>query len=130
VRVTGFNHAALNVHAGLEETIEFYTGTLGLAMRERTPMAARVKGAWFQVGEHAQIHVADEVWTGTPRSPIGPHLSLWVDDIVAARHELEAKVIELFVIGDGESQVIWFCDPTGNTLELQQDPTNRERTSS
>ncbi len=123
MKVTGFNHAALNVSSKLDETIEFYTTTLGLAQQERNQMASRVKGGWFQVTSDAQIHVADEVWDGGPRSPIGPHLSLWVDDIVEARAELESQNVKVVAIGEGVSQVFWFSDPAGNTLELQQDPS-------
>jgi catechol 2,3-dioxygenase-like lactoylglutathione lyase family enzyme len=121
MKVTGFNHAALNVSEHLGETLEFYTGVLGLRQVERNPMASRVKGAWFDVA-NAQIHVADEMWDGRARSPIGPHLSLWVDDIIAARAELELLDIQVFGLGEASAQVIWFSDPAGNTIELQQDP--------
>jgi catechol 2,3-dioxygenase-like lactoylglutathione lyase family enzyme len=128
MKVTGFNHAALNVHAKLDETIAFYTGLLGMGQLERNPMAARVKGAWFD-GSNAHIHVADEEWNGKPRSPIGPHVSLWVDDIIAARAELEAAGVKLFVIGEDLLQVIWFSDPAGNTLEIQHDSRNNAEVS-
>jgi catechol 2,3-dioxygenase-like lactoylglutathione lyase family enzyme len=120
MNITGFNHAAFNVESKLAESVDFYANTLGLRRLERSAMASRVKGAWFQVGDHAQLHVADETWDGSPRNPIGPHVSFYVDDIVEARSELEEKGLTVFVLGEGVSQVMWFSDPAGNTVELQQ----------
>jgi catechol 2,3-dioxygenase-like lactoylglutathione lyase family enzyme len=120
MRVTGFNHAAFNVHGKLEETIKFYVDVLQLPQEQRNALATRVAGAWFQVDERTQIHVADEIWAGERRSPIGPHVSLWVEDIVSARLELESLGVKVLAIGSGVEQVIWFSDPAGNTIELQQ----------
>jgi catechol 2,3-dioxygenase-like lactoylglutathione lyase family enzyme len=121
MKVTGFNHAALNVSGKLDETLSFYTGVLGMPQLQRNAMASRVKGAWFDAS-NTQIHIADEVWDGRPRSPIGPHLSLWVEDIIASRAELESLDVMVFALGEQRAQVIWFSDPAGNTIEIQQDP--------
>jgi catechol 2,3-dioxygenase-like lactoylglutathione lyase family enzyme len=123
MKVVGFNHAAVNVESKLDDVVAFYTNTLGLVQHERSAMASRVKGAWFVVGDNAQLHVADERWDGSPRNPIGPHISLYVDDIVEARRELDAQGLAVFALGEGISQVMWLSDPAGNTIELQQSPT-------
>jgi catechol 2,3-dioxygenase-like lactoylglutathione lyase family enzyme len=113
MKVTGFNHAAFNVDGKLADTVAFYTTTLGLVERERNAMASLVKGAWFQIDEHTQIHVADEPWSGEHRSPIGPHLSLWVDNIISAHSELQALGLKTFSLGSGSAQVVWLSDPGG-----------------
>jgi catechol 2,3-dioxygenase-like lactoylglutathione lyase family enzyme len=121
MNVTGFNHAAVNVEGRLAECEEFYGTVLGLVQQERALLAQRVKGAWFQIGS-TQIHMADELCDGRPRNPIGPHISLWVDDIAAAVAELKTQGIAVFAIGEGVTQVVWCADPAGNTIELQQEP--------
>jgi hypothetical protein len=45
---------------------------------------------------------------------------------VSARSELEAIDVKIFSLGSGDAQVVWFSDPAGNTIELQQDPTLSE----
>ncbi|HBM89467.1 MAG TPA: hypothetical protein DD437_13040 [Rhodobiaceae bacterium] len=56
--------------------------------------------------------------------PNNTHLSLFVDDIDAAVAEVKGKTDDHLHFGEGSNQIIWFKDPAGNTLELQQDPAS------
>jgi len=56
--------------------------------------------------------------------PNNTHLSLFVDDIAAAVAEVKGKTDDHQHFGEGSNQIIWFKDPAGNTLELQQDPAS------
>jgi hypothetical protein len=36
--------------------------------------------------------------------------------------ELSERGIEMRVLGQGRTRIVWVADPAGNTVELQQDP--------
>jgi hypothetical protein len=36
--------------------------------------------------------------------------------------ELAARGIEMRVLGEGRQRIVWVADPSGNTVEFQQDP--------
>ena len=65
-------------------------------------------------------------WTPTPATagirPTGPHVCFAVDDLDAAIAELEAGGIPYLRGAQGPVVQIWFADPAGNTVEIQQDP--------
>lgn len=43
----------------------------------------------------------------------------------AGKHdEVKEMTDDHLHFGEGTNQIIWFKDPAGNTLELQQDPTS------
>ena len=43
-------------------------------------------------------------------------------DLDQAVSELAAHGIEMRVLGEGRSRIVWISDPAGNTVEFQQDP--------
>ena len=77
-------------------------------------------GRWFGVAE-SQVHLVDAPHDSSGIDPTGPHFCLGVDDIAAAAAELKAHEIP-WVESDAQGvRQIWFCDPAGNTIELQED---------
>ena len=54
--------------------------------------------------------------------PNNTHLSLFVEDIATAVDEVKNLTDEFVHFGEGSGQIIWFKDPAGNTIELQQQP--------
>jgi catechol 2,3-dioxygenase-like lactoylglutathione lyase family enzyme len=135
VKVTRILHASVNVSGALYETSRFYADLLGLAGADR-PEIPGVDGRWFTAGQ-GQVHLVDAPMAGQGIDPTGPHFCLGVEDMDAALAELEERGIPFFRatqpgVGSGsggpdgtgeptEVVQVWFTDPSGNTVELQQD---------
>jgi catechol 2,3-dioxygenase-like lactoylglutathione lyase family enzyme len=123
MKVTRVHHVSVNCHdASLDDMVAFYSDRLGLDAAPR-PDIPGVPGHWKRVGD-VEVHLVGAPPRGTPIDSTGNHYCLAVDDLDAAITELDAKGIEYRRGIQGESNVqIWFNDPAGNTIELQQDPT-------
>ena len=121
MKVTRFNHAALNVQGKIAPVREFYLDFLGIPTADRGEMAQLIEGEWLQLGE-AQIHIIDSPYAGEALNPVGPHISLYVDDLEGGVRELEARGLEMVTLGEGADRIVWVTDPAGNTVEFQQDP--------
>ena len=127
MKVTRFNHAAVNIHGKLEEAHAFYTQVLGLpevpvALPGRAPFAkGQVPAFWLEL-EGCQLHAIGTPLRGEARDPAGFHTSWFVADLDEAVAELSARGIEMRVLGQGRTRIVWVADPAGNTVELQQDP--------
>jgi catechol 2,3-dioxygenase-like lactoylglutathione lyase family enzyme len=119
VRVTRILHHSVNVQGRLGDASSFYLSVLGLPGEAR-PDIPGVDGRWFAAGD-AQIHLVDAPPGPGPVQPTGPHVCLAVEDLEAAAAELEAMGIDLIRGRQGDVLQIWFVDPAGNTIELQQD---------
>jgi catechol 2,3-dioxygenase-like lactoylglutathione lyase family enzyme len=126
VKVTRILHASVNVAGFLEETSAFYAEVLGMASAAR-PDIPGVGGRWLTAGD-GQVHLVDAPMAGTGIDPTGPHFCLAVDDIAAAMTELDARKVPYVRASQpagpewrDEVVQIWFTDPAGNTIELQQD---------
>lgn len=127
MKITRFNHAAVNVHGVVDEARAFYLDLLGLPevpiqLPGRPPLAkGSVPAFWIELGG-AQLHAIGAPRAGEPREPTGPHVSWYVEDLEQAVRELAARRIEMRVLGEGRQRIVWVSDPAGNTVELQQDP--------
>ena len=129
MKVTRILHASVNVSGQLEENGRFYAEVLGMAPDPR-PEVPGVGGLWFAAGG-GQVHLVEAPMAGIGIDPTGPHFCLGVDDLEAAVAELAERGIPCVRasqtavdgVGDGDGQVkqVWFCDPAGNTIELQQE---------
>ena len=120
MKITRVNHAAMNVASGLDEMRRFYTEFLGIPTvpRQIPPeMAARVPGFWMQLGD-TQVHVIQAPLQGVAREPVGPHIAFYVENLEQAVATLRAEGIAF----DRFDRFVFFADPAGHTLELQQDP--------
>lgn len=122
MKITGFNHIGLNAVDKHDETFNFYTEFLGLKDIERSGAATMVNGFWAGT-ERPLVHVITDKAEGSMAMPNNTHLSLYVDNIDEAVAEVKGYTEELLHVGKGASQIIWFKDPAGNTVELQQEPS-------
>ena len=118
--VTRTLHHSLNVQGHLADTTSFYAGLLGLGS-DRRPDIPGVDGHWFAAGG-VQLHLVDADPGTTGIRPTGPHVCFAVTDLGAAVAELEALGIPYERALQGDVVQIWFADPAGNTVEIQQDP--------
>jgi catechol 2,3-dioxygenase-like lactoylglutathione lyase family enzyme len=120
VKVTRILHHSVNVQGGLDAATAFYR-QFSLPDADR-PTIPGVEGHWFTVGG-AQVHLVDAP-TGPPPDiqPTGPHVCFGVEDLDAAVAELEGSGTPYLRALQGDVVQIWIVDPSGNTVELQQDP--------
>jgi catechol 2,3-dioxygenase-like lactoylglutathione lyase family enzyme len=121
MRITRLNHVGINATGHEQAVREFYLSFLGMHDMERNAVAARVKGFWAGT-DWPIVHVVTEPAEGGPAMALGPHLSLFVDNIDEAIREVQARTTEVLLTGEGPTRIVWFRDPAGNTVELQQDP--------
>ena len=120
VKVTRTLHHSFNVEGSLEATVAFYAGLLELESDAR-PDIPGIGGHWFAT-DNAQLHLVDADAGGQDIRPTGPHVCFAVTDLGAAIAELEATAVPYSRGAQGETVQIWFNDPSGNTVEIQQDP--------
>ncbi len=121
MKVTRILHASINVEGRLDATGAFYRERLELPVAAR-PEIPGVGGHWFRVGD-AQLHLVDAPNRGAPAiDPTGPHLCVGVEDLDAAIRELEDAGIAYERGRQGDVVQVWVVDPSGFTVELQQDP--------
>lgn len=117
--VTGVDFLSLPT-ADLDRATAFYSGVLGL---ERSSVWQRpgeeALGAEFEAGDTTiAIIVADRL--GIPVEPNRVPLALHVEDVEAARADLEAQGVVFFAdtIDSGVCHMANFADPDGNALML------------
>ncbi len=96
-----------------ERTRTFYVETLGLRPDEKARFEFWAGDTCFGIWEPASF--------GMEFAPQkNAHPALHVDDVEAAREELEAKGVEFFgdVLDTGVCHMAFFTDPDGNDLML------------
>ena len=119
VNVTRTLHHSVNVEGRLDACVDFYRALLHLPSEPR-PEIPGVGGHWFAAGD-VQLHLVDaDAGTGVIQ-PTGPHVCFAVDDLDGAIAELERDGIPYVRGAQGPVVQIWFVDPAGNTVEIQQD---------
>jgi predicted enzyme related to lactoylglutathione lyase len=114
--VTGVDFVSVPTR-DLERAAEFYGETLGL--RRSVYMPER-NFAEFETGTVTlNVHNPEKMGIGEFR-PTASHLSLHVEDVPAARAELEARGVEFHgdVLDTGVCHMAIFNDPDGNALML------------
>lgn len=121
MKVTGFNHIGLNAAGKHQQTQDFYRDVLGMREFPRSGAATLVNGFWSGV-EETFVHVISDPAEGPMALPNNTHLSLYVEDIQVAVDEVKALTDQFVHFGEGSGQIVWFKDPAGNTIELQQQP--------
>ena len=112
VKVNGLNHVGLRV-SDAKRTKEFFARVLGLPTMERPNFP--FDGAWYGVGQN-MIHVIESRESGRKIDPAGPHIALDVDDLDAARAELDKLGIEYL---DGSA--------AGAVVDLQRDADSQPK---
>ena len=119
MNVTRTLHHSVNVEGRLDECVAFYHRLLNLPDDAR-PEIPGVGGHWFGAGD-VQLHLVDADAGAGPIQPTGPHVCFAVDDLDGAIAELERDGIPYERGAQGPVVQIWFVDPAGNTIEIQQD---------
>ena len=127
MKITRFNHAAVNIHGKVDEAREFYIELLGLPevpiqLPGRPPIPkGAIQAFWMELGG-CQVHVIGAPAKGELREPTGPHVSWYVADLDQAVGELDRARHRDARARRGARAIVWVADPAGNTVEFQQDP--------
>ena len=115
MKVEGADFAAIFV-TDYPRAVEFYRGILGL---EQSQEYGRIPGGEFETG-NLTLQILDSAAVGREFAPNGSPIALRVDDVEAARAELEAQGVEFLgeTIDSGVCHMAHFKDPDGNVLIL------------
>jgi predicted enzyme related to lactoylglutathione lyase len=115
MKVTGVDFATVFVD-DYPAAAEFYGEVLGL---ERSVEYGKVPAGEFETGT-LTLQVMDANAIGRPFKASGHPIALHVDDVAAARSELEAEGVEFLAetIDSGVCHMALFSDPAGNVLML------------
>lgn len=134
IQVTALMHAGLRVGRSDDDIAKakaFYQDMLGLETDANRPEIPGIPGFWSNVdagGRNQQVHImgaegASPVARSAKQDPTRAHLAFAVADTDAALAELDRRGIEYWVyeslVGRASNQ-IFFEDPFGNMIELQQ----------
>ena len=130
INITRINHSAIASRNKLAEMKHFYEDVLGVTTVKRDipeKLDKLIPGFWMQF-PNGRVHVvgwdagAERVvmkeLAGKKGDPMGPHTAFFVEDIEATEKHLGDNNIEYFRM----EGFIFSSDPTGNTVEFQQDP--------
>ncbi|MBS1869425.1 MAG: VOC family protein [Actinobacteria bacterium] len=99
-----------------ERAAAFYGDTLGLACSARY---GRVPGGEFETGS-LTLQIIESAAIGREFAPLGGAIALHVDDVAAARAELEGRGVTFSAdtLDSGVCHMAFFSDPDGNALIL------------
>ncbi|MBM4258820.1 MAG: glyoxalase [Deltaproteobacteria bacterium] len=134
IKVVELHHHGIRIGTSqedVEKARNFYTDVLGLHTDSHRPNIPTIPGFWMYVGQGertTQIHLMG----ATGKSPMArsekedptlPHVALAVEDIQAAKKELEDRGLWHWqirgLVGPNSDQ-IFVQDPFGNVIELHQ----------
>ena len=113
--VTGVDFVTLAA-GNFDAAVEFYGTVLGLPCSARY---GRVHGAEFETG-NLTIQLFDFASVGRENKPSQNPVALHVDDVEAARAQLESRGVVFLgdTIDSGVCHMAIFNDPNGNTLMI------------
>jgi predicted enzyme related to lactoylglutathione lyase len=108
----------------LAAAVEFYGTTLGIPMSVHRPER---NFAEFETG-NLTLNVLNAEKMGLEHHPVGNPVALHVDDVAAARAELEGKGVSFQgdIFDTGVCHMAFFADPDGNALMLHHRYKPRE----
>ena len=114
--VTGVDFVSVPTQ-DLERAVEFYGTTLGLP---RSMYRPERNFAEFETGTVTLSVVNPEKMGIGSFSPNANHVALHVEDVAAARAELEQRGVEFMgdILDTGVCHMAFFTDPDGNALML------------
>jgi predicted enzyme related to lactoylglutathione lyase len=94
--------------------LKFYSETLGL---EHSVDYEKIPAGEFETGS-LTLQIMDAAAIGREFEPSGHPIALHVDDVAAARADLESKGVEFLAetIDSGVCHMAIFADPDGNAL--------------
>jgi catechol 2,3-dioxygenase-like lactoylglutathione lyase family enzyme len=121
--ITGTDFLVMHTN-DFDRAVEFYGTTLGLRESARY---GRMPGVEFETGNLTIAVMESEKFGMEYRTTTNP-LALRVDDVHAARAELESRGVEFApdVIDSGVCHMAFFRDPDGNALMLHHRYAPRE----
>jgi predicted enzyme related to lactoylglutathione lyase len=113
--ITGVDFATVFV-SDYPAAVEFYGQTLGL---EHSADYGKIPGGEFETGS-LTLQVLDSASVGREFQPSGHPIAFHVEDVEAARTELESKGITFLAetMDSGVCHMAHFTDPDGNALML------------
>jgi catechol 2,3-dioxygenase-like lactoylglutathione lyase family enzyme len=113
--ITGVDFVAIPAR-DFDASVRFYGDVLGLPLVKRWGNQA---GAEFQAG-NLTLALMEPTAFGQEFKPHAMPIALQVDDVPAARRELEARGVQFVsdLIDSGECHQAIFHDPAGNALDL------------
>ena len=113
--ITGVDFVSIATR-DFEAALEFYGTVLGLP---RTAMYGRSPGAEFETGNLTLQILESEAFGMTFQTDNHP-IAFQVEDVAAARSELEARGVEFQgdILDSGVCHMAFFKDPDGNALML------------
>lgn len=140
IKVVGLMHAGVRIapeRKDVKAALGIWTDLLGLQIDAERPHIAGIPGFWVNLAKgdrSQQIHVFGAKGK-SPRArsrkedPTRPHVALAVEDLEAAKRELEQRKIKYWtyesLVGRTSAQV-FFEDGFGNMIELQEAPRRRK----
>jgi catechol 2,3-dioxygenase-like lactoylglutathione lyase family enzyme len=139
IKVLELHHHGIRIGKSDEDVAkarDFYTGVLGLQADRGRPDIPGIPGFWMDVGSgghSTQLHLMgaegrSPVARSDIEDPTIPHVALAVEDIKAAKRELDERGVwywQLQGLVDANSDQIFVRDPFGNVIELHQIGTCR-----
>ena len=115
MKVTGYHHVNILV-TDVERAVAFYQNVLGLEIIDRFQFS--FDGAWLQVGEAQELHLAQ---TSGDVSAGSHHFAVEVEDWDECIRTIESEGVVFDVAPDTRpdgSPVAFIRDPDGNRIEL------------
>jgi predicted enzyme related to lactoylglutathione lyase len=115
LQITGVDFVTVPTN-DLDASMHFYGSVLGLPFVKRW---GQLPAAEYQAG-NLTLAVMDPTAFGQEFHPHRLPIAFQVDDVAAARDQLESEGVELLgdVIDSGVCHQAMFRDPSGNTLDL------------
>ena len=124
--ITGIGHIAITCQ-DIDKSLDFYTRVLGLPEAFRMERDGSLWMVYLKTGKDDFVELFTE---GGPPAQIPnnasgfKHLCLWVDDLEATLHDLQAKGLDVDPAGvrTGRSKCrqYFIADPDGVRIELMQ----------
>ena len=113
--ISGVDFVALPTH-DVRASVEFYGDTLGL---RRSVYLPERNFAEFETG-NLTLSIIDAEKMGLEHNPMRHEVALHVDDVAAARADLEGKGVVFAgeTLDTGVCHMAFFSDPDGNDLML------------
>jgi catechol 2,3-dioxygenase-like lactoylglutathione lyase family enzyme len=113
--ITGTDFLVMHTN-DFDKAVDFYENTLGLPLSVRY---GKMPGAEFETGNLTIAVMKSDAFGMEYRTTTNP-LALRVDDVHAARAELESRGVEFApdTIDSGVCHMAFFRDPDGNALML------------
>jgi catechol 2,3-dioxygenase-like lactoylglutathione lyase family enzyme len=115
--ITGTDFIALGT-TDFERAVDFYSNVLGLPERKRW---GNMPGVEFETG-NLTIAIMESKAFGLEFAPHSHPIEFRVDDVEAARKELESRGVEFQgdILDSGVCHQTFFADPDGNALAIHR----------